>query len=151
MDTNEPNTKILHQNSSSPIIYRPKAKKLCISYKLPQLSCNKKKNISNNNYCLTPISNTNFNFKNNKIRENKNKKDLKIDMNKKPKLDFDEISIEEIEKDFTKLKAKSEVTKVERELLYLLRNSTKDNSVDDDGKDTVKIKRPKNPFLKNLE
>ena len=151
MDTNEPCTKILHQNSSSPKIYRPKAKKLCISYKLPQSSYNNKKNISNKNYPLTPISNINFNFKNNIINENKIEKDLKKNVNKKPKLDFDEISIEEIEKDFTKLKAKSEVTKVERELLYLLRNSTKDNSVDDDGKDTVKIKRPKNPFLKNLE
>ena len=52
------------------------------------------------------------------------------------------------------LKARSEIMKVENELLSLLRNSTKENSMEEDTKDTkdtIKIKRPKNPFLKNLE
>ena len=61
------------------------------------------------------------------------------------------ISLKEIENDFSMLKAKSEVIKAENELYYLLRNSTKDNSVDDDFRQSLKIKRPKNPFLENLE
>ena len=100
---------------------------------------------------MTPILNTNFNFKDNLNLDNKNKNELYKKNRKKPKLDFNEISFEEIEKDFNKLKARSEVIKVERELLSLLRNSTKDNSVDDNEKDTVKIKRPKNPYLESLE
>ena len=76
---------------------------------------------------------------------------MKSNVIKKPKLDFDDISLKEIEKDFSLLKAKSEVKKVEKELLYLLRNSTKDDSFDDECKETVKIKRPKKPFLENLE
>ena len=49
------------------------------------------------------------------------------------------------------LKARSEVIEVENELLSLLRNSTKENSLEEDLKDTIKVKRPKNPFLQNLE
>ena len=45
----------------------------------------------------------------------------------------------------------TDIKEVENELLSLLRNSTKENSMEDDLKDNIKIKRPKNPFLKNLE
>ena len=80
----------------------------------------------------------------NHIKKNcKGKKNSKFDINK--------ISLEEIETDFNLLKARSEVIEVENELLSLLRNSTKENSMEDDTKDTIKIKRPKNPFLQNLE
>ena len=148
MEEKESYTKNIHQTSNSPKIYRPKPKKLCISYKLPKSLCNKKLKISKNkNY----ISNTNYILKNNIINDTKNKNIYKKNVNKNPKLDFNEISFEEIENDFTKLKARSEIIKVERELLYLLRNSTKDNSIEDEKKDNIKIKRPKNPFLKNIE
>ena len=150
MDTEQCPNIIIH-NSSCPKIYRPKPIKLYISYNQSKKKFNNKNNSNNKNYPLTPISNTNFDFKNNLNLDNKNKKELYKKCRKKPKLDFNEISLEEIEKDFNKLKVRSEVIKVERELLSLLRNSTKDNSVDDNEKDTVKIKRPKNPYLESLE
>ena len=151
MDTKEKGTKNINPHSDNPIIYRPKPKKLCISYNSLKPCHNKKKNGIKKQYPLTPVSNTNFNFKNDLTDAHKNKKESKLKANKKPKLDFDKISFEEIENDFTKLKARSEAFKEEKELLYLLRNSTKDNSVDEEFKDIIKIKRPKNPFLENLQ
>ena len=76
---------------------------------------------------------------------------MKSNVKKKHKFDFEEISLKEIENDYSLLKAKSEVIKAENELIYLLRNSTKENSFDDECKEVVKIKRPKNPFLESLE
>ena len=151
MDTKEKCAKNVNPHSDNPIIYRPKPKKLCISYNLVKSSHNKPKNGNKKYYPLTPVSNTNFNFKNDLKNEYKNKNESKLKTNKKPKFDFDKISFEEIANDFTKLKARNEAYKEEKELLYLLRNSTKDNSTDEDFKDTVKIKRPKNPFLENLQ
>ena len=150
MDTEQCPNIIIH-NSNSIKIYRPKPIKLCVSYKLSKKKFNNKNNSNNKHYPLTPISNTNFDFKNNLNLDYKNKNEFNKKIRKKPKLDFNEISFEEIEKDFNKLKTRSEVIKVERELLSLLRNSTKDNSIDDNDKDTVKIKRPKNPYLESLE
>ena len=114
------------ESSDSPILYRPKPKKLCKSYNIFKSEKSHKKH-----FHLSPISN-----------EQKNKK---------TKLDFDDISLKEIESDFKMLKARSEIIEVENELLSLLRNSTKENSLEEDLKDNIKIKRPKNPFLKNLE
>ena len=151
MDSKDKGIQIINPHSDNPIIYRPKPKKLCISYNLVKSSHNKKKNGNKKHYPLTPVSNTNFTFKNDLKDEHKNKNESKLKANKKPKFDFEKISFEEIEKDFTKLKARNEAFKEEKELLYLLRNSTKDNSTDEDFKDTVKIKRPKNPFLENLQ
>ena len=151
MDSKEKGTQIINPHSDNPIIYRPKPKKLCISYNMVKCSHNKNKNVNKKHYPLTPVLNTNFNFKNEKKDNYKNKNESKLKTNKKSKLDFDKISLEEIEKDFTKLKARDDAYKEEKELLYLLRNSTNDNSLDDDFKDTVKIKRPKNPFLENLQ
>ena len=53
--------------------------------------------------------------------------------------------------DFSKLRERNENEKAEEELLYLLRNSTKDNSQDENNEETIKVKRPKNPFLENVE
>ena len=114
------------KNSDSPILYRPKPKRLCISYNQV-----KNKNSHKKHFALSPTTN----------EQKKNK----------AKLNFDEISLKEIERDFKVLKARSEIIEVENELLSLLRNSTKENSIEDDLKDSIKIKRPKNPFLKNLE
>ena len=74
------------KNPDSPILYRPKPKRLCISYN--QVI---NKNSHKKHFALSPTANE--------------------PKNKKPKLNFDEISL----------------------------------------KENIKIKRPKNPFLKNLE
>ena len=145
-----PNNNIIH-NSNVPKIYRPKPRKLCVSYNSFKKFHNNKNKTNNKHYPLSPSMNACFNFKKNLNNNGENKNEFKNNNKKRPKLDFEEISLEEIEKDFNKLKARSEVIKVEKELLYLLRNSTKDNSVDDNCKDSLKIKRPKNPFLENLE
>ena len=127
------------EKSEGPILYRPKPKKLYITHII-----NKDKNSYKKHFPLSPTSNSNFNLNNMKKKKNyKEKKNSKFDINK--------ISLEEIETDFNLLKARSEVIEVENELLSLLRNSTKENSMEDDTKDTIKIKRPKNPFLQNLE
>ena len=131
------------EKTEGPILYRPKPKKLYITHNIV-----KDKNSYKKHFPLSPTSNSNFNFKNmknkNHIKKNcKEKKNSKFDINK--------ISLEEIETDFNLLKHRSEVIEVENESLSLLRNSTKENSMEDDTKDNIKIKRPKNPFLQNLE
>ena len=130
---------IILQNSECPKIYRPKPKKLCNSHNIFHPKKTKKKK-----FALSPATNTNLNL--NKYK-NKNENKTK----KREKLDFDKISLEEIERDFNKLKARSEIIEVENELLSLLRNSTKENSLEDEYKEIIKIKRPKNPFLENIE
>ena len=126
------------EKSEGPILYRPKPKKLYIAHILNKDKTYKK------HFPLSPTSNSNFNLNNMKKKKNyKEKKNSKFDINK--------ISLEEIETDFNLLKARSEIIEVENELLSLLRNSTKENSMEEDTKNTIKIKRPKNPFLQNLE
>jgi hypothetical protein len=135
----KPEPIIIPQNSEYPKIYRPKPKKLCASHNIFH-----SKKSHNKKFALSPATNTNLNLNKHKSKNvNKTKK--------KDKLDFDKISLEEIERDFSKLKARSEIIEVENELLSLLRNSTKENSLEDENKDIIKIKRPKNPFLENIE
>ena len=131
--------------SVNPKIYKPKAKKICNSY-IPQ-KCFKKKSLYKNK-TLTPVSNFNFNFDfdDKYIKNIKNKK-----LNKSKKLQIEKISFEEMEKDFSKLKEIKEIKKAEKELIYLLRNSTKDDSQDENLKDCLKVKRPKKPLLENFE
>ena len=64
---------------------------------------------------------------------------------------FELISFEEIENDFKKLKASSEIFEVENELFNLLENSTNDSSFIEEEKKSKVIERPKNAFNKNLE
>ena len=96
-----------------------------------------------------PISKRNVNF-NKEIIENYNNNNESKVSSKNHKYDFDEISLEEIENGFTKLKAKSEAYKVKKELLCLLRNSNSKKSLNNEGKEKLKIKRPKNPFFEGL-
>ena len=151
METKEQAIKNINHIEKSPTIYRPKPKRLYNSYNLIKIPhYNKYKKDNKNTFPLTPIVNSNFNF-NKEIFDNYKIKNEKIlNSKKKPKLDFDQISIEEIEKDFSKLKAKSEAYKVKKELIYLLRNSNNDNLEKDGQKETLKIKRPKNPFFENI-
>ena len=62
------------------------------------------------------------------------------------KFDVNRISLEEMEKDFKRLKTKREITTVERELKQIMEDSTKDTSIDDknNNRKKVKVKRPKN-------
>ena len=148
MEAKEGSVKIKSLDSNSPKIYKPKPKKLCISYNLLKPSFRKYKK-NNKNYPLMPISKKNVNFNKEIIDNYNNNNEYKVEA-KNHKYDFDEISLEEIESDFTKLKAKREAYKVKKELLYLLRNSNSKKSLNNEDKEKLKIKRPKNPFFEGL-
>ena len=92
----------------------------------------------------------NFEPKNNNKTIIINKKEIN-NSNIGQKLEIDKISYKEMEEDFSKLKEKEEIRKAENELLFLIRRSTKDNSQEEKENDTKKVKRPKNPFVENLE
>ena len=134
--SNEPKLVICEAN----IIYKPKPKKV---YK--------------SNLNLSPISHFPTNLNGNKKQTRKTKKNPEnIDYNLKKNgitksQNFDLISFEEIENDFKELKAQSERIKVEKELLKLLENSTKDSSSNEDEKIKKKIKRPKKILYKNYQ
>ena len=129
--------------SVNPKIYKPKAKKLCNSYN--PTAYLKKKNIHKNK-ALTPVLNFNFNFEfdDEYISNIKNKNEIF-----EPQIE--KISFEEMADDFSKLKERKEIKKAEKELLNLLRNSTKDNSREENNSEITKVKRPKNPILENIE
>ena len=129
--------------SVNPKIYKPKAKKLCNSYNPSAYF--KKKNIHKNK-ALTPVLNFNFNFEfdDEYISNIKSKTEIL-----KPQIE--KISFEEMADDFSKLKERKEIKKAEKELLNLLRNSTKDNSREENNSEITKVKRPKNPILENIE
>ena len=134
--SNEPKLIISETN----IIYKPKAKKVY----------NEKQNNSQfNHFTSKTHENRMNNQKHKKRRENWNL-NLKRQGNTKSQ-NFDLISFEEIENDFKKLKARSEIVEVENELLKLLENSTKDTSFDEDERKSKVIERPKNIFYKNYE
>ena len=131
--------------STNPKIFKPKPKKLYNSYIPP--SYMKKKNIIKKKSSTEILKrNFNFDFKEDK----KNNKEIN-NSNIGQKLEIDNISYKEMEEDFSKLKEKEEIRKAENELLFLIRRSTKDNSQEEKENDTIKVKRPKNPFVENLE
>ena len=114
--------------SKTNIIYKPKPKKI---YK------------SKPNYSLNFYPNKSFQF--NQKRKNQKKLDLNLQKNaKSEKFDMESISLEEMEKDFKRLRAKREITKVEKELKQIMEESTKDNSKENKKKKNTGIKRPKN-------
>ena len=129
--------------SVNPKIYKPKAKKLCNSYNPSAFF--KKKNIHKNK-ALTPVLNFNFNFEfdDEYISNIKSKTEIL-----KPQIE--KISLEEMADDFSKLKERKEIKKAEKELLNLLRNSTKDNSREENNSEITKVICPKNPILENIE
>ena len=118
--------------SVNPKIYKPKAKKLCNSYNPSAYF--KKKNIHKNK-ALTPVLNFNFNFEfdDEYISNIKSKTEIL-----KPQIE--KISLEEMADDFSKLKERKEIKKAEKELLNLLRNSTKDNSREENNSEITKVK-----------
>ena len=115
------------------------------------------KKVYNSNMKFSHFSNYSSINQKNRIDNNKNKhkkkcKNWNLNNNKKgKKQNFDLISLEEIENDFKKLKAKSEIVEVENELLKLLELSTKDISFDEYKRKIKPIKRPKNINYKNFE
>ena len=129
--------------SVNPKIYKPKAKKLCNSYIPPTYF---KKKSFRKNKALTPVLNFNFNFEfdDEYISNIKSKTEIL-----KPQIE--KISLEEMAEDFSRLKERKEAKKAEKELLNLLRNSTKDNSREENNSEITKVKRPKNPILENIE
>ena len=131
--------------SDDPKIYKPKPKKLCNSYLPPSFT--KKKTFKQKKSSTEILKHKfNFDFKEDK----KNKKEIN-NSNIGQKLEIDNISYKEMEEDFSKLKEKEEIRKAENELLFLIRRSTKDNSQEEKENDAIKVKRPKNPFVENLE
>ena len=135
--------------SSNPKIFKPKPKKLCSSYIPP--SCMKKNIIAKKKSSTEILKHKfNFDFKDDFLRDKKNKKKIN-NSNRGSKLEIESISYKEMEEDFSKLKEKEEIRRAENELLFLLRRSTKDNSQEDKENESIKVKRPKNPFVENFE
>ena len=118
-----------------PKIYKPKAKKVISSINIPSVTKNK---FYNNQPCKTPILRATYqdsHFKNFWERDfNKNKSDL------------NSISFEEIEDDFRKIKKNNEISKVEKELIGILKKSG--NSREEE---IEKFERSENQFYKNFE
>ena len=112
-------------------IYRPKPKKVYKSH-----------------LKLSPITHVDKKMH----KKKKKKENLGLDLNLKnaKSQNFDLISFEEIENDFKELKDRSERDNIEKELLALLENSTKDTSFNEE-KSNKRIKRPKNNFYQNFE
>ena len=122
------------------IIYKPKPKR---AYKSNKQTSH-----------ISHFKNINLRNEKAKIKIKRKKENWNLNLNKNgisKSQNFESISIEEIENDFKKLKARSEIFEVENELLKLLENSTNDTSFNDDEKKITKIERPKNIFDKNLE
>ena len=98
--------------SKTNIIYKPKPKKI---------------DRSKPNYSLNLYPNKSYQI--NPKRKNKKNLDLNLKNNaKSEKFDVESISLEEMEKDFKRLKAKREISKVEEELKQIMEESTKDKS-----------------------
>ena len=70
---------------------------------------------------------------------------------KKHSLNLDLISFEEIEKDFKDFKSKSEDIQVQKELIQLIRKGENESFRNECYENYKKIKRPQNPFCKNIE
>ncbi len=129
--------------STNPKIFKPKPKKLFNSYIPP--SYMKKKNIIKKKSSTEILKHKfNFDFKDDFSGDIKNKKEIR-----RPKIEIENISFKEMEEDFLKLKEKEEIKRAQNELLFLIRRSTKDNSQDEN--ESIKVKRPKNPFVENFE
>ena len=132
VESNEPKLIISEAN----IIYKPKPKKLYNEKQFNHFTSKTHENRMNNQKHKKRRENWNLNLKRKGITKSQN---------------FDLISFEEIENDFKKLKARSEIVEVENELLKLLENSTKDTSFDEDERKSKAIERPKKIFYKNYE
>ena len=129
--------------SDDPKIYKPKPKKLCNSYLPPSFT--KKKTFKQKKSSTEILKHKfNFDFKDDFSGDIKNNKEIR-----RPKIEIENISFKEMEEDFLKLKEKEEIKRAQSELLFLIRRSTKDNSQDEN--ESIKVKRPKNPFVENFE
>ena len=129
--------------SDDPKIYKPKPKKLCNSYLPPSFT--KKKTFKQKKSSTEILKHKfNFDFKDDFSGDIKNKKEIR-----RPKIEIENISFKEMEEDFLKLKEKEEIKRAQSELLFLIRRSTKDNSQNEN--ESIKVKRPKNPFVENFE
>ena len=109
-------------------IITPKARRVCPRKK----NIKRKTSSDNNNFKFITIKNSTNNL---------NEKSLNLD----------KISLDEINKDFSKWSQSLEEEKCYDEISNILSGSIKDNSFDSDEKNSNKIERPNNPFFKNVE
>ena len=98
-----------------------------------------------NNRRLNPGKNSRKNHHENKINKLNNKSSGKLSFN------LDLISLEEIENDFKLIKSKSEEIEVQRELINLMKRASDESYRNESYKNFQRIKRPQNPFCKNIE
>ena len=136
---------IIHISNDTKI-FKPIPKKLCRSY-------NPKSYIKKNSYknkTLTQELNFDFDFDEENIPIKKDKKEIKH-LNKFPELQIEKISYKEMEEDFVKLRELKETKKAEKELIELLRNSTKDDSQDENSGEKIEVKRPKKVNFENYK
>ena len=135
--------------SNNPKIYKPKPKKLCNSYLPPSFT--KKKTFKQKKSSTEILKHKfNFDFKDDFLGDKKDNKEIKNE-SRRPKMEIENISFKEMEEDFLKLKEKEEIKRAQNELLFLLRRTTKDICQDDNENESIKVKRPKNPFAENFE
>ena len=125
---------------AEPKIHKPKPKRI-----------NKKSNIyqynkKSNNY----NRHLNHRSQRNNYEQKKNKNCLHEDKNEMC-FNLDLISLEEIENDFKLFKSKSEEIEVQRELINLMKRASDESYRNESYKNFQRIKRPQNPFCKNIE
>ena len=129
---------------AEPKIYKPKPRR--INKKINFLQYNKKTNIYNRN-----INHRASRINNYEQNKNKNKNNLSGNKNEKLSFNLDLISLEEIENDFKEFKSKSEEIEVQRELINLMKRTNDESCINDNYINFQKIKRPQNPFSKNIK
>ena len=125
---------------AEPKIHKPKPKR--INKKSNIFQYNKKSNNYNRHLNHRPQRN-NYEQKKNKnyLHEDKNEMCFNLDL----------ISLEEIENDFKLIKSKSEEIEVQRELINLMKRASDESYRNESYKNFQRIKRPQNPFCKNIE
>ena len=123
-----------------PKILRPKPKKLISSIKISTKIKNK---FCQNPPCKTPISR--ISFQNYHIKNYWKNKSMSNNS------DLNSISFEEMENDFKTIRKRSEMNKIEKELIGLLKKSSNTTIADENYENNEDIERSENQFYKNFE
>lgn len=146
MVTNEPQLIVCEEEN----IFRPKPKKL---YNSRNAFSEFDTHWFNKKPCHNQKKSGDKKKRDSKI-SNKSKDNIKsiLKESKKKEYDFDLFSEEEINNDFKDFKARSEVIKVENELLKILSNSTKETSLDEEEyKKIEKLEKARNSHYKKFD
>ena len=124
----ESNVDYIAHITTSPKIYKPKPKKLCITYIPYKYNLKPKKYAKNKSFLKPIISCTNY--------------------------QIDKISFKEMKNDFEKLKENNkhmDNINEQKELLFLLKRTLKSDFKDNYFKERLVIKRPKKPFSEHFD